>query len=125
LPGEAAHQSAALFVRDAQYLFLIKRQETIMQAVLRTYSGKGAKELFDVLEKRAAEVEELLRSVKGFVGYTLTRSDDGGFSVTVCNDKAGVDESVQKAKDWIAKNAADTGAAAPKVSEGSVIVHVK
>jgi hypothetical protein len=36
---------------------LIKRQETIMQAVLRTYSGKGAKELFDVLEKRAAEVE--------------------------------------------------------------------
>jgi heme-degrading monooxygenase HmoA len=104
---------------------LIKRQETIMQAVLRTYSGKGAKELFDVLEKRAAEVEELLRSVKGFVGYTLTRSDDGGFSVTVCNDKAGVDESVQKAKDWIAKNAADTGVAAPKVSEGSVIVHVK
>ncbi len=59
-----------------------------MQAVLRTYSGKGAKELFDVLEERAAEVEELLRSVKGFVGYTLTRSDDGGFSVTVCNDKA-------------------------------------
>ncbi|KAA0997687.1 hypothetical protein FVF58_44045 [Paraburkholderia panacisoli] len=96
-----------------------------MQAVLRTYSGKGAKELFDVLEKRAAEVEELLRSVKGFVGYTLTRSDDGGFSVTVCNDKAGVDESVQKAKDWIAKNAADAGAAAPKVTEGSVIVHVK
>jgi len=96
-----------------------------MQAVLRTYSGKGAKELFDVLEKRAAEVEELLRSVKGFVGYTLTRSDDGGFSVTVCNNKAGVDESVQKAKDWIAKNAGSTGAAAPKVSEGSVIVHLK
>ena len=35
-----------------------------MQAVLRTYSGKGAKELFDVLEKRAAEVEELLRRSK-------------------------------------------------------------
>jgi restriction endonuclease Mrr len=96
-----------------------------MQAVLRAYSGNGAKELFDVLEERATDVEELLRSVKGFVGYTLTRSGDGGFSVTVCNDKAGVDESLQKAKDWIANNAADTGAAAPKVMEGSVIIHVK
>lgn len=96
-----------------------------MQTVVRTYSGKGAKELFDVLEKHAADVEKLLRSVKGFVGYTLVRSSDGGFSVTVCQDKAGIDESVQKAKDWIAKNAGSTGAAAPKVSEGSVIIHLK
>jgi restriction endonuclease Mrr len=96
-----------------------------MQTVVRTYSGKGAKELFDVLEKHTADVEKLLRSVKGFVGYTLARSGDGGFSVTVCQDKAGVDESVQKAKDWAAKNAGSTGAAAPKVSEGSVIVHLK
>ncbi|MGF6917036.1 hypothetical protein [Paraburkholderia sp. 40] len=96
-----------------------------MQTVIRTYSGKGAKELFDLLEKRAADVEELLRSVKGFVGYTLARSGDGGFSVTVCQDKAGIDESVQKAKDWIAKNGGNTGAAAPEISEGSVLIHLK
>jgi hypothetical protein len=40
-----------------------------MQTVIRRYSGKGAKELFDLLEKRTADVEELMRSVKGFVGY--------------------------------------------------------
>ena len=96
-----------------------------MQTVIRTYSGKGAKELFDVLEKHTAVVEGLMRSVKGFVGYTLARSGDGGFSVTVCEDKAGVDESVQKAKDWIAKNAESTGVGAPKVSEGEVIAHLK
>lgn len=96
-----------------------------MHTVIRTYSGKGAKALFDVLEKRTADVEELMRTVKGFVGYTLARSGDGGFSVTVCRDKAGVDESVQKAKDWIAKNAASAGAAAPEVLEGSVIIHLK
>jgi restriction endonuclease Mrr len=96
-----------------------------MQTVVRTYSGKGAKELFDVLEKHTADVEELMRSVKGFIGYTLGRSSDGGFSVTVCEDKAGVDESVQKAKDWIAKNAGSTGMAEAKISEGSVIVHLK
>ena len=66
-----------------------------------------------------------MRSVKGFVSYTLARSGDGGFSVTVCQDKAGVDESVGKAKDWIAKNAADTGAGAPNVSDGPVILHLK
>ena len=96
-----------------------------MQAVVRTYSGKGAKELFDVIEKQKADVEREMRSVKGFVSYTLARSGDGGFSVTVCQDRAGVDESVQKAKDWIAKNAGSTGVGAPKVSSGSVVVHLK
>jgi hypothetical protein len=96
-----------------------------MHSVIRTYSGNGAKELFDVLEKHQTDVEQLLRSVKGFVGYTLARSSDGGFSVTVCQDKAGADESVQKAKDWVAKNAGTTGVAAPKISEGAVIIHLK
>ena len=34
--------------------------------------------------------------------------------MTVCNDKAGCDESVEKARDWIAKNAAGTGVAPPR-----------
>ena len=96
-----------------------------MHTVVRSFSGKGAKELFDLLEKNKADVEKTLRSVKGLVSYTLVRSTDGGFSVTVCNDKAGTDDSLQKARDWIAKNAASTGVAAPKVSEGSVVLHFK
>ncbi len=47
-----------------------------MHAVVRTYSGKGAKELFDFLEKNKSDIEKLLRSVKGFVGYTLVRTGD-------------------------------------------------
>lgn len=96
-----------------------------MKTVIRRYSGKGATALFDLLEKRAADVEELLRGVKGFIGYTLARSGDGGFSVTVCQDQAGIDESVQIARNWIAENGGSTGVAAPEVSEGSVIIHVK
>ena len=95
-----------------------------MDIVVRTYSGKGAKELFDVLEKRKADVEQVMRSVRGFVSYTLARTGDGGFSVTVCKDKGGVDESVQKAKDWVAKNAANAGAAPPKVTAGTAIIHI-
>ncbi len=95
-----------------------------MQVVIRTYSGKGAKELFDVLEKRKADVESILRGVNGFVTYTLARGGDGGFSITVCKDKAGIDESIQKSRDWIVKNAGTTGVGAPNVSEGEVILHV-
>src|SRR6202521_5677471 len=82
-----------------------------MHAVVRTYSGKGAKELFDVLEKSKAEVEKLIRSVKGFVSYSLVRTADGGFSVSIAQDTAGADESVKKAKDWVKENA-PTGASA-------------
>ena len=81
--------------------------------------------MFDVLEKQKADVEKQMRSVKGFVSYTLVRSGDGGFSVTVCQDKAGIDESVQRAKDWVAKNAGSTGVGAPNVSAGSVMLHLK
>ncbi|MCQ1573112.1 hypothetical protein NFO65_20510 [Neorhizobium galegae] len=96
-----------------------------MDVVVRTYTGKGSKELFSLLEERKAEIEKLLRSTKGFVSYTLAQSSesDGGLSMTVCQDKAGIDESVNMAKDWIAKNAAHIGVDAPKVSLGKIIIH--
>ena len=96
-----------------------------MQVVIRKYSGKGSTELFDVLKKRKAELEPLFRSVKGFVSYTLARSGSGGYSVTVCQDQSGIDESIRAAKDWIAKNAGHIAASAPEVSVGTVILHLK
>ena len=59
-----------------------------MHAVIRNYSGKGAKKLIDIVEKNKAEVEKLMRPIKGFVSYSLVRTSRGGFSVTVCKDKA-------------------------------------
>jgi hypothetical protein len=96
-----------------------------MHAVIRTYSGGGAKKLFDLLQTRKVDVETLIRAVPGFVSFSLIQTADGGASVTVCNDKAGTDESVRVARDWIAKNAADIGASPPSVAEGSVILHLK
>jgi len=92
-----------------------------MHAVIRNYSGKGAKALFDII----AEVEKVIRPVKGFVSYSVARTARGGFSVTVCQDKAGTEESTRAARDWIKKNAGNTGAAAPTVSEGTVMLHLK
>ncbi len=95
-----------------------------MYAVVRTYSGSGAKELFGMLDERIEEVESLIRSVTGFVGYTLIRTDDGGVTVTVCQDKVGTDESIQVARAWIRENASDLGTSPPAVSEGSVLLSV-
>ena len=96
-----------------------------MHAVVRTYSGKGAKELIDLIEKNKPEVERLIRGVKGFVSYSLVRTADGGLSVSVYQDKAGTDESIKVARDWIAKNAKSTGVAAPSVAEGTVLLQLK
>ncbi len=95
-----------------------------MHAVVRTYSGSGAKELFGMLEERIGEVESLIRSVTGFVGYTLIRTDDGGVTVTVCRDKAGTDESMRVARDWIQENASNLDTSPPVVSEGSALLNL-
>jgi hypothetical protein len=95
-----------------------------MHAVVRTYIGQGAKELFELLEQRKAEFEDLIRSVAGFHAYTVLRTDDGGVTVTVCQDKAGTDQSLQLARDWIQQNASDLGTSPPAVSEGAVVLQL-
>jgi hypothetical protein len=95
-----------------------------MYAIVRNYSGAGAKQLFDVLDQRKAEVEATLRKVPGLVSYTLARGGDGGMSITVCKDKAGADESVKAAREWIRANAANVPAYPPAIMEGSVIVQI-
>ena len=95
-----------------------------MHVVTRTYSGPGAKELIDLVLKRQDEVTKLMRGVPGFVRYVIAKQGDGWMTATVCQDKAGCDQSVQIARDWIAKNAASTGVGAPQIAEGEVLLQV-
>ncbi len=95
-----------------------------MHAVVRSYSGSGAKELFDLLEQRLAEVESLIRGVQGFVAYSLIRTSDGGVTVTVCQNQAGTDESIQLARDRTQQNASDLNTNPPVVAEGSALLHL-
>ena len=95
-----------------------------MHAMVRTYSGPGAKELFDLIEERKDEVESVLRPVTGLVSYAMLRTGDGGVTVTVCQDKAGTDQSLEIAREWIQANAGDVGASPPAVSEGPVVVSI-
>jgi hypothetical protein len=52
---------------------------------------------------------------------TAIRSRDGGMTVTVCQGKAGTDESSQRAAGWVKDNATST-VEPPAVTEGSTIL---
>jgi hypothetical protein len=92
-----------------------------MYAVVRTYSGQGATELFDLLGQREADIKELIGGVPGFVSYTAVRSGDGGVTVTVCQDKEGTDESSRRASEWVKENV-ETTADPPEITEGETVL---
>jgi hypothetical protein len=94
-----------------------------MHAVVRTYSGQGASELFDLIEQRAEDVKALITGVPGFVNYVAVRTGDGGVTVTVCEDTAGTDESSRRAAEWVKENAGAT-ANAPTITEGDTVLHL-
>src|SRR5256714_6960180 len=97
-------------------------KEAVMYAIVRSYSGDGASELFDQLEQRNDEIKELIGGIPGFVSYTALRSDDGGSTVTVCQDKTGTDESSRRAAEWVRENISAT-ANPPVTTEGGAVAH--
>lgn len=94
-----------------------------MHTVIRAYSGAGTGELFDLIESRSDEVAPLLQGVPGFVNWSAVRSEGGGFTITVCQDKSGTDESSRIAREWIGANAAGIDVNPPNVYEGDVAMH--
>lgn len=95
-----------------------------MHAVVRSYSGPGVKELFDLLEERQQEMDTVLGSVTGLVSYSAIRTEHGAITVTVCENKAGTDESSEVARAWIRDKAPELGTQPPAITEGPVILHL-
>jgi len=92
-----------------------------MYAVVRTYTGPGASELFDLLGEREDDVKALISGVPGFVNYAALRKGDGGVTVTVCEDKAGTDESSRRAAEWVKENVS-AAADPPAITEGNTVL---
>ena len=64
-----------------------------------------------------------MRSLPGFVAYFLISDGASVSTVTICDDQAGADASMQKAADWVKQNLpADSGLSTPQVTKGEVIV---
>ena len=93
-----------------------------MHVVVRSYSGQGASELFDLLAQREEDIKELITGVPGFVSYAAFRTDDGGKTVTVCQDKDGTEESSNRAAGWVKENM-DSPIDPPEISEGTTVLN--
>jgi len=92
-----------------------------MFVVVRSYSGQGERELFDLLGQRQDDVKDLIGGVPGFVSYAAFRSGDGGMTVTVCQDKDGTDESSRRAGEWVKENVS-TSVSPPSITEGNTVL---
>jgi hypothetical protein len=92
-----------------------------MYVVVRSYSGEGATELFDLIGQREDEVKDLITGVPGFDSYAAVRTSDGGVTVTICADKEGTDESSRRAADWVKENSTSS-VNPPEVSEGEAFL---
>jgi hypothetical protein len=94
-----------------------------MYAVVRSYSGQGAAEVFDLVESRSEEVTALIGGVPGFVSYVAFRSGDGGMTVTVCEDETGTDESSRRAAAFVKENLS-SAVDPPAITAGSTVLQI-
>jgi hypothetical protein len=94
-------------------------EHDIPYVVVRHYQDSS--KLIDGLAQRPDEIESLIRGIAGFVAYSLVRTESGGFSVSVYEDRAGAEESVRVARDYVQKNFADVGNP-PEVIQGDAVI---
>ena len=92
-----------------------------MYTVVRQYDAAG--ELGDLMVQRADEVNEVIGTVPGFVAYYAARDGDQMTSITVCNDRAGVEESSRRAAAWVKENLPNAKIGAPVVRQGEVFIN--
>jgi hypothetical protein len=93
-----------------------------MYAVVRTYSGQGASELFELLGQRETDVKGIMTGVEGFVSYVAVRTGDGGVAVTVCDEQAGAEESSRRAAEWVKANLS-VPVDPPAITDGDAVLH--
>ena len=90
-----------------------------MYASIRQYRTDNVEEV----ARRAQDgFVPIVREVPGFSAYYIVDGGDGAFTtITIAEDKAGVEESVDKAGEWVRENAAELVEGSPTVSNGEVV----
>ena len=89
-----------------------------MYTVIRNYTGTPG--FADDLKKQAKDVEAEISTVPGFIAYYLLKTTDGATSVTVCDERAGCEESTKRATLWLKKHLPNLKLSPPQVIGGEV-----
>jgi hypothetical protein len=89
-----------------------------MFAAIRTYGVTDIDELSELVKDGFLPIVE---SVPGFVAYYAVDAGDGmASSITICEDKTGIDESTSRAAEWVEEHAVELIESGPAVVIGAV-----
>jgi hypothetical protein len=90
-----------------------------MFAAIRTYGVTDIEELSELVKEGFLPIVE---SVPGFVAYYVVADGDVvASSITICEDKASVEESTSRASEWVEEHALDFIQSGPAVVTGEVL----
>ena len=95
---------------------------TPMFASIRKYSG--APQLVDELVKKQDEIKTVLQPLSGFHAYYLLKTSEGAISLTVCENKAGAEESNRVEATWLKDKLPTFATRAPEITAGEVRLHL-
>lgn len=94
-----------------------------MHSAVRKYRVTDIDELVSRVE---AEFVEQVKGVDGFVGYYVIDGGDGtAVSVTVGETAEAVEESTNRAREWVQQSAAELVEGTPEVTTGEVRVRAE
>jgi hypothetical protein len=91
-----------------------------MHVVVRRWRNAAA--LADALTSRSQEVEDLLRSVPGFVAYYAVRNGEEVTTITACDTRAGTQESTRRASECVKQHVSTSPPGAPEITEGETFL---
>ena len=91
-----------------------------MYTAIRMYTTSDSTELTRRVQD---EFVPMVRDVPGFMGYYLVDAGDGRVaSITVCDDREGVEESTARASDWVRNRLSSLITSGPDVLMGDTTV---
>jgi hypothetical protein len=93
-----------------------------MFASIRKYNG--APLMVDELLKKQDEIHAVLKPVKGFQSYYLLKTSDGAVSMTVCEDRLGVEESNRVAANWLKDKLPTFATRPPEITTGELLMQL-
>ena len=96
---------------------------TPMFASIRKYNEAPA--FADDLVKRQEEIKSILRPIRGFHAYYLIKTNDGVTSMTVCDDRAGAEESNHVASTWLKDKLPTFATRPPEITTGEVWIQLE
>jgi len=93
-----------------------------MFASVRKYNGVPT--LVEELVKKQDDIKAVLRPIRGLRAYYLLKTSDGAVSITVCDDRAGAEESNRVAATWLKDKLPMFAAVTPDIMSGEVQIHL-